>query len=130
MGRKRDQIIGSADLKRETVEVPEWGTTIVLRELDGAERVVYGDTLDGLDAKGKARPLWIAAHLLVLSAMEDDGRTPVFSVEDVPELVRKNPKVLARLFDHAAALSTVGEKEVAAAAGKSDGAPSGASSGD
>ena len=34
----RDEILGADDLKTESVKVPEWGGTVLVRELTGAER--------------------------------------------------------------------------------------------
>ena len=46
MGRlTRDQIVAQVDLRTEVVEVPEWGGSVVVRELSGRERDVFESSI-------------------------------------------------------------------------------------
>lgn len=120
----RDTIIAARDLREEPVVVPEWGATFRLVEMDGAERMGFDDESAALKADGKKEDgLRLAARLLV-RCIRDEAGARVFADGDADVLVRKNPKVLMRLFRRAAEINTATEKEVESAAGKSEGAPS------
>lgn len=128
-----DKIRAAQDLRYEEVRVPEWGLDVPLRlyELDGVERLAYDDAIGAV--KDSASKVLLAAHFLVFAVKAQDEQTGawvrVFADDAVEWLTHKNAKVLARLFNRAAALSVATEKEVEAAAGKSEGALSGATSG-
>jgi len=120
----RDTIIAARDLREETVEVPEWGASFRLVEMDGAERMGFDDESAGIKESGKKEDgLRLAARLLV-RCIRDESGARVVGDDDADVLVKKNPKVLMRLFRRVAELNTATEKEVEAAAGKSEGAPS------
>src|SRR5688572_6207310 len=107
MALTREQILAAVDLRFEDVDVPEWGGRLRLYELSGAERIALDDVTDELKEAGKKEPtMRFAARLLVLAVRTEAGDR-MFEDSDVGLLVRKNPNVLARLFERAAALSAV-----------------------
>lgn len=121
----RDQIIGARDLREQTVAVPEWGGPVLLVEMDGATRLSFDDESAALKADGRKEDgMGLAARLLVRCIHDPETRERVFADDDAPKVMKKNPKVLMRLFRVAAALNTATEKEVESEAGKSAGAPS------
>lgn len=122
----RDQFIAARDLAEAVEPVPEWGGSVLLIEMDGAARISFDDESAALKADGKKEDgLHLAARLLVRCIHDPSTRERVFADDDADVLVRKNPKILMRLFRKAAALNVATEKEVESEAGKSEGAPSG-----
>ena len=123
----RDRIREVPPLPFEDVTVPEWeGQVVRVVELDGVERVEYGDEFSDAkeEAAGKKAAILLAMARLVVHATRD----PVtgarsFKSEDVDVLARRHGVVVARLFEVAARLNIVSEKEVTATAGKSEGVP-------
>ena len=71
----KEAILAAQDVVTELVEVPEWGGSVRVRGLTGAERDAFeGETIqrNGRDVKTNTRNL--RARLVVLSACET-GRT-------------------------------------------------------
>ena len=84
----KQQILEAADLPRETVEVPEWGGSVIVQGLSAAEsRELFND------AGNKDS---FAVRLLVASLVDEDG-TRLFSYEDISALAAKSSQVLARV---------------------------------
>lgn len=92
----REAILAAEDIKIDTVTVPEWPDAegqpglVRLRQMSAEEsmgltRLMVGDA--GKDG------MYI---MLVASAIDEEGN-PLFTMEDVPALRKKNFKVLDRL---------------------------------
>lgn len=102
----RDQVLSAADIQTEAVDVPEWGGTILVRGLTGAQR----DELErfSVDVKGNGRiSLKLAnyrAKLVSLAAVDEDGQ-PLFTAADVEALGKKSGVALDRVAEVAARLS-------------------------
>lgn len=106
----KEQILSIQDLKSKTVEVPEWGGSVMVWELTGEERDAFEATL--FTGEGKERKLDqrnLRARLCSFAIKDEEGK-PVFSMEDVKALGRKNSTALARVFDVAQALSGLDDK--------------------
>lgn len=114
----REDILGSDDLAKREVAVPEWKCgKVTLRELSGTDRDDWETSLVRLDENGKrvvsrenAR-----ANLVARSIVDAEGNR-VFSDADIEKLGRKSGKVLDRLYDVAVELSGIGPKAIEAAA--------------
>lgn len=95
----RDAILQVDDRKYEEVEVPEWGGTVRLRSLTGAEFDTYQQSC--ITQRGEKRTVNMRnarAKLIVLCAVDADGNR-LFGEQDLAALGRKNAKPLDRLFD-------------------------------
>lgn len=100
-----DAILQADDLKRKTVNVPEWGGDVVVRELTGTERDSYeaqqtvrkGDRVE-------PNPIGFRARLVVRALVDENGNR-LFKDTDAPKLSEKNGAVLDRLWDEIALLS-------------------------
>jgi hypothetical protein len=108
----RDEILGADDLKSETVEVPEWGGTVIVRELTGAER----DTWEASVVKTNGAAVSIDSHnmrakLVALCIIDDEGKR-LFTEKDVVKLGNKAAAALDRVTDVARKLSRIGEEEL------------------
>lgn len=121
----RDQFLAARDLAEVVVPVPEWGGSALLIEMSGEARVSFDDETEVIKASGKKETgLHLAARLVVRCLHDPDTRERVFGDGDADLLVKKNHKVVMRLFHAAAPLNIATEKEVQTEAGKSAGAPS------
>lgn len=108
----RDQILGAEDRTFEEVDCPEWGGTVRLRSISGAERDAYEQGL--IQQRGNSRQMNMRnarAKLIVLCAVDEGGRR-MFTEQDVAALGKKNAKPLDRLFDACRRLSGLSEDDV------------------
>lgn len=115
----REQILAAHDLKREEVEVPEWGTTLWVRGMTSQERDEYESEI--VQQRGRSTTYNLKnlrARLLTRALVDEDG-TRLFSDKDVVALGGKNAAVMDRLFAIARRMSGIGEKDVEELAGNS-----------
>ena len=103
--RIRDEILSSDDLPRESVKCPEWGQTLHVRTLTGAEReefetVISRATSDkgGLDLRG------LKIKLVLLTLCDEDGEL-LFDSTDQLVLNAKSSMVIDRIFQVSQRLS-------------------------
>lgn len=121
----RDEILGADDLKTESVEVPEWGGAVLVRELTGSER----DTWEASVVKTNGTKVTIDSHnmraKLAALCIVDDAGERLFTDKEAAKLGAKSAAALDRVTDVARRLSRIGEDEVenlgkASSATKSD----------
>jgi hypothetical protein len=100
-------------LNQEPVPVPEWGCTVILRELTAEEKQQYEASIVswGKDGKPKVNAQDAALKLIVRSAI-DGNHVQVFTLADIPNLRRQPGAVIDRLFRVAKRLSAVDEEEL------------------
>jgi hypothetical protein len=127
----RDQILKADDLPTREVECPEWGGSVLVRALSGAERdaweassLAQKTTLDGKGTEFVPELANRRAKLVVQAVVDEDGKR-VFVDRDAAELGAKSAKVLDRLFDVISELSGLSEESAGEIEGNSDAAPSG-----
>ena len=113
----KEQIKTVSDLETQDIEVPEWGGTVRLKSLTGAER----DRFEASVVQGQGRNTTVnmqnlRAKLVAQSAIGEDG-SPLFTEEDVKWLGEKSAKALNRLFNAAQSLSGLSESDVKELAG-------------
>ncbi|MFE0101152.1 hypothetical protein [Streptomyces sp. NPDC059009] len=95
----RDQILKVDDLKTEDVDVPEWGGSVRLRMLTGAERDSFEQSMiDTRGGKQKTNLANFRARLIARCVVTDTGER-MFSPPDIDALGRKSAAALGRLFD-------------------------------
>jgi len=104
----RAAIIAANDLKREEVDVPEWGGTVVVRELTAKERDTF---FEWVRKKGEDAFPDFRVRAVRLSLIDEQG-DHLFMAEDEPELARKSTAVIDRLFEVASKLSGLQQKDV------------------
>ena len=104
----KDEILSADDLKKETVSVPEWGGSVIVRNLMGFER----DQFEASIVQGKTANLSnLRAKLVTMSVVNEKGKR-LFSVKDVEALGRKSASALDRVFAVAQKLSGLTPKDV------------------
>lgn len=123
----RDAILNADDLERRPVEVPEWGGTLYVRSLTGAERDHFETSL--FEGQGKGRKENFAnlrARMVALCAVDGEGER-LFADADVAALGGKNAAALDRVFDAAQRLNGFRQQDIEELVGNSESAPADAS---
>lgn len=109
----REKIRAADDLPRQEVEVAEWGVTVWVRSMTGAERDRWDADLTTL---GESRALEnIRARLVVLTTVDANG-VRLFGDDDAEWLGAKGAGGLDRIFTAASKLNRLGRTDVEAAA--------------
>jgi hypothetical protein len=102
----RDQILESSDLKTVTVEVPEWGGSVLVRSMTGADRDAFEQTLTKTDGKGvRVSDVSNLREKLTAMTVVDDAGNRLFSESDVQALAKKSAAALTRVADAAQVLN-------------------------
>jgi hypothetical protein len=128
----RDAILKAEDYKIEEVEMPEWGGTVFVRSLTGAERDQYEASMATLDKKGNVRDIHmenIRARLVALTVCDETGQR-LFGDTDVKALGEKNAAALERVFQAAQRLSGLTKRDLDELADGLKNAPSAGSTSD
>ncbi len=125
----REQILAASDLRIEEVDVPEWGGSVFVRNLNGRARDRFESSRYKIDANGTVEVIHEnpRATLLALSLCNELGEL-LFSIADVQAIGEKNGAVLDRLFDVAQRLSGLRPKDLEEKLKNSGAAPTGNSS--
>ena len=100
----RDDILAAPDIVRETVEVPEWGGSVIVQGMDVARRVVYSEYMFSADGERK-RPSLMGDPALVALCVVDEAGVPLFTLSQIEELAQKSPIAVRRVAEVAVRLS-------------------------
>jgi hypothetical protein len=121
----KNEIFAADDRRTEDVPCPEWGGTVRLRGLTGAERDAYEASMQK-QVGGKQVQDYrnFRARLVALAAINEDG-TPLFEQNEVAALAKRSSAALSRLFDVACRLSGITDEDVVELEGNSGPAQSG-----
>lgn len=124
----REAILGANDRKTEDVDVPEWGGTVRVRALSGAERDAYEAGIVTLRANGakEINLKNLRGRLVSLSCIDEEGKR-LFTDEDAIALGDRSAAALERVFDTARRLSGLTEDDVEELAEGFGDAPNGGS---
>lgn len=109
----REAILGADDIEDEYVSVPEWGGTVRVQGLTGAQRDAFEVSLLE-QKKGKTQEVNLKnlrAKMVSWSIVNDLGNR-LFSDHDVNELGQKSAKALQRVFKVARELSGIDEEDI------------------
>lgn len=108
----KDQILAADDIKSERVPVPEWGGDVMVRGLTGSQRDAWEAGLTVRRGKQMVPDMRnFRARLVVLCCVDEAGEL-VFGPGDIDALSGKSGAALDRLYDAAAKLSGISEKDV------------------
>lgn len=89
----KDDLLGLVDCQAVPFDVPEWGRSVYLKVWDSGTRNAVVLRVDSLKT---ATPEQIDAYFAVMSVCDEAGNL-VFTEADVPALLRKNGKAIARI---------------------------------
>lgn len=109
----RDEILQAVDIKKELVEVPEWGGSVWVRGMTGADRDRFESSV--IEMRGSKQTLHLddmRAKLCSACICDEEGKL-LFTPADVKALSAKSATALNRVFAIAQRLSGIGEEEVA-----------------
>ena len=82
-------ILQAEDFVYDDVECPEWGGTVRIRSLSGAQRVTLRKAIDNGNDN-------VDEMLCVMAIVDDDGNR-IFDQKQIAELSRKNTKAISRV---------------------------------
>jgi hypothetical protein len=109
----RDAILAAEDVKREPVHVPEWGGTVLVQSMTGADRDDFEAEMEaqkGNDPTANRRNF--RAKIAARTVVDEQGNR-LFSEADIKALGKKNSWALTRIAIVAARLSALDENAVA-----------------
>ncbi len=105
-------ILGAQDLKRERVEVPEWGGFLYVQTLTGEARDAYESSVMEINGSSVKQNLENLRAKFVAATIADEDGCLIFSAEQVKELGKKSAAVLDRLFGIAQRLNALSDSDV------------------
>jgi len=108
----REEILQAEDLPTEDVEVPEWGGSVLVQGLTGAERDAFESTVVELRGRKTHLNMQNARAKLCAMAMVDEQGERVFRDGDVEELGQKSGAALQRVFQVAQRLSGLSNEDI------------------
>lgn len=123
----RDSILKADDLKKQLVEVPEWGGSVYVRTLTGTERDNFEQSI--IEAPGKMNMANLRARLVSKVLVDDKGQR-LFTNADAVELGTKSASALDRIFTIAQKMNGMSTADVEEMVKNSGAAPSGGSTSD
>lgn len=106
----KDTILGAVDRPSQAVEVLEWGCTVMVRTLSGAERDAFES--ETFEAKGRINKQNIRARFLALCLCDAEGNRIFTTAEDAKKLGEKSAAVLDRLFEIAQKMNGLTQADV------------------
>ena len=98
----RDKILGTCDLSKTSVEVPEWGCTVHLRSMSGTDLMRIRGCKDGYDQD---------VMTVCLCTVDETGRR-VFEDTDFAALKGKSISAINRIVRAAVALNKMRAEDV------------------
>lgn len=105
----RQSILEAQDLPQETLHIPEWNGSVIVRTMTAKDRDSFEAGL--LDNKGNRNLINIRARLAQLTVCDEQGQL-LFSEEDVPLLGAKSCKALDRILPVAKRLNGLSEEDI------------------
>ena len=108
----KNAILKADDLKKELVNVPEWGGDVYVRGMTGADRDKFEASI--VQTRGKDQTLNmvnIRAKLASMTICDEKGNR-IFTETDVKDLSNKSAHALQRIFVVAQKLSGIGDDDV------------------
>lgn len=106
------QILTADDLPTEDVEVNEWGGTVRVRALTGAERdKLESSVVEQRGKKTRTNLLDFRAKLVAASVVDDSGQL-IFTEKDIRSLSQKSAGALDKVAEVASRLSGMSDTDV------------------
>ena len=108
----REAILGASDIKTQTVDVPEWGGTVLVGAMNGQARDEWEQSLI-TRAGGKSEPNLanVRARLVAATVVDESGQR-IFSAADVQALGNKSSAALERVCKVAQRLNGLGDADL------------------
>jgi hypothetical protein len=123
----RDAILKASALKTEDVPVPEWGGSVLVRELRGRERDEFEASLAVQRGRQMVPDVANMRAKLAARVIVDADLEPVFTQQDVNALGELSAAALDRVFEVASRLSGLQPDSLEEMAKNSSAVPNGGS---
>lgn len=108
----KEDIFQVEDISVETMEVPEWGGTIRLKPMTGAEKEGFeAEFQKRQQGENKINTRGFRGWLISRSVVNEDGEL-LFSKGDIAELSKKSAKVLEDVFEKCLEVNGIGQDAV------------------
>jgi hypothetical protein len=91
----RDQILAAEDIPSEKVKVPEWGVTVDVRGMTGAERTRIMDK--AVDQQGGINLQFVYPEIVIATSFDNETGEQIFKPSDRDTLLSKSAVALDRL---------------------------------
>ena len=123
----KEQILGADDLRREQVNVPEWGGSVFVRTLTGTDRDAFEQSI--IQNSERMDLANVRARMAVLCVVDEKSER-LFADSDAQALGAKSSLALGRIFTVAQKLNGMTDADVEDLAKNSGSGPSAASTSD
>lgn len=121
----REAILAVQDTPVEVIDVPEWGGSVRVKTLSGAERDQFESAIVQRNGRNVKQNLLNIRARLVAAALVDENGAALFSFDDVEALGRKSARALDRIFGKAQEMAGMREQDVEELAHSFAGTPEG-----
>ena len=91
----RDQILAAEDIPSEIVTIPEWGVTVDVRGMTGAERTRIMDK--AVDQQGGINLQFVYPEIVIATSFDNETGEQIFKPSDRDTLLTKSAVALDRL---------------------------------
>jgi hypothetical protein len=108
----RDAILAADDIRTETVEVPEWGGSVIVKGMTGQQRDSFEEAITAQRGKDYVVNFRNFRSKLIVRCVVDENGVQLFGPTDVEALGKKSAAALQRVFKVAQKLSGLGDDEV------------------
>lgn len=103
----RDTILATDDIQAEQVEVPEWGVTVEVRGMSGADRAAIMES--AMDDGGNVSFTRFYPDIVILTAYDPETGERVFVDGDQDAVMAKNGRAVDRIAEAGLRLSGMTE---------------------
>jgi len=108
----KEQIIAVKDIKTKVVDVPEWGGSVIIREMSGKVREEFEMFVQERRSADDSLNLRGMRTLVLSQTLVDEEGNALFTKDDMSMLGEKNAAVIDRLFTVAMELNKIGDTQM------------------
>jgi len=108
----KEQIVAAKDIKTEVIDVPEWGGSVIIREMTGKVREEFEMFVQERRGADDSLNLRGMRTLVLSQTLVDEEGNALFTKDDVAVLGDKNAAVIDRLFTVAMELNKIGDTQM------------------
>lgn len=102
----KDAILGSNDRKTEEITVPEWGGSVLIKTMSGAERDSFEMAITSGTSKSNIRARFAAAVIV------DEKGKRMFTDAEIVKLGEKSASALDRVLEAGQRLNKFSDKDI------------------
>lgn len=109
----KTDILAASDMTTETVDVPEWGGSVIVRSMSGAQRDQYEATLmtRGDDGRLEVNTQNMRAKLVLHTVVDESGAL-LFTADELDALSAKSASAIERVAEVAQRLNGLNRSAV------------------